>query len=214
MKENHHEHYRKEYQLKVLQEHGLPDNPYNLFHTWLQEAIDSQITEPLAMNLATVSKYNRPSSRIVLLRNWSEDGFVFFTHYRSRKGLDLEANTMAALTFFWPPLERQIRIEGRTEKIASEDSDTYFSNRPLGSQISASISDQSQPIPDRQYLEDLYEKKKSELGPNMPSRPPWWGGYIVYPDSIEFWQGRLFRLHDRIQYLRSNKKWTRKRLAP
>lgn len=206
--------YRREYGHRTLNEQELPDQPFELFHSWLQDAIDLEVQEPYAMNLATVDIHQKPSSRIVLMRSWSPEGFVFFTNYLSRKGTDLESNPFAALTFFWPELERQVRVEGRTKRTSSRDSTAYFSTRPLESQISASISEQSRPVPDRRYLENLFDKRKSELGMKAPGRPDWWGGFILEPQVIEFWQGRPYRLHDRIQYQLLQQEWTWKRLAP
>jgi pyridoxamine 5'-phosphate oxidase len=206
--------YRKEYQSKTLDDSGIPANPSRLFKDWLQEAIDSQMEEPLAMSLATVDAQNRPSVRIVLLRDWSDHGFVFYTNYQSRKGRDLENNPHAALCFFWPKLERQVRIEGAIEKLSPDESDLYFESRPADSQISAVISDQSQPVPNRQYLDRLFEENKAGLKGRPPGRPPWWGGYLLRASIIEFWQGRKHRLHDRIQYEKGHTDWRWQRLAP
>jgi pyridoxamine 5'-phosphate oxidase len=168
---------------------------------------------PNAMTLATVSAAGKPSARIVLLKGIEREGFVFYTNYRSRKGRELDANGAACLVFMWSELERQVRIEGRVEKVSAADSDAYFATRPLGARLSAWASAQSERVQDRPLLEQALEDAKRRHG-EKPPRPPQWGGYRVIPDEIEFWQGRADRLHDRLLYTRSGGGWRIERLAP
>lgn len=204
---------RNEYNLQALEEKDLKDNPVELAQEWLKLAIEKQVYEPTAMTLSTVSKDLKPSSRIILLKDIQSDGFVFFTNYKSKKGSDIEFNPNVALLLFWKELERQVRIQGVCERISKEDSDVYFNSRPLGSRIGAIISPQSSVIPNREYLEKKVEdwntKQEEEI-----KRPEHWGGYIVRPDLIEFWQGRTSRLHDRFLYELTDGVWKRCRLAP
>ncbi|MBD8489316.1 pyridoxamine 5'-phosphate oxidase [Echinicola sp. CAU 1574] len=205
---------RTEYSLKSLNVKMLDKSPIKQFESWLDEAIKTNVNEPNAMNLATVSKDHRPSSRIVLLKG-IDHGFVFYTNYDSKKGQELNHFPFAAITFFWPELQRQVRIEGKIEKVAPSLSDQYFLSRPKGSQIGAWASPQSQIIPDRTFLEkreaEIIEKFKLE----EIQRPAHWGGFRLVPDLVEFWQGRTSRLHDRIQYrLKDKNTWTTNRLAP
>ena len=205
---------RKEYSSKNLLETDIEQNPINQFDKWWHEAINSQIDEVNAMTLATSSKEGIPHARIVLLKSYDENGFVFFTNYQSHKGHEMEDNPKAALVFFWKELERQIRIEGSIEKINASESDAYFFSRPHGSRIGAWASPQSTVIPSRDILEYNVVKYQKEFGEDVP-RPQHWGGYIVKPSLIEFWQGRPSRLHDRIQYtLEENGGWKIERLAP
>lgn len=185
-------------------------NPFVQFGLWLQDALDSNLIEPHAMALGTVDPTGRPSVRMLLLRGFDERGFVFYTHCRSRKGRDLENNPQAALTFWWGALERQIRIEGRVEKVSSEESDAYFLSRPKESQWATMASPQSEKIPSRQWLEE----RANALKEHVPVRPPDWGGYRLIPDGFEFWQGRPARLHDRFVYERRGESWDIDRLAP
>jgi pyridoxamine 5'-phosphate oxidase len=205
---------RNEYKYQQLTENNVNHNPFHQLRLWLDEAIESQIYEPTAMNLATLSKDNRPSSRIVLLKGLSETGLVFFTNYESKKGMDLFYNPSAALLFFWPELERQVRIEGKVEKVSASESDEYFKSRPSGSQIGANISPQSQVIPNREILEEKQSEfaKKFE-GKEIP-RPSNWGGYQLIPSMFEFWQGRESRLHDRLRFAEVDGGWKIERLAP
>src|SRR5574343_463478 len=192
---------RRDYMLKSFDESHAADNPFDQFREWWDEATSADIDEVNAMTLATVDANGKPAARIVLLKGYTHEGFVFFTNYESAKGQDLAINPNAALLFFWKELERQIRIEGTVEKIDPADSDAYFHSRPAGSRIGAWVSPQSKVIPDRAFLENNYnqliEKYPDE---NKVPRPPHWGGFIVKPESFEFWQGRSSRLHDRLKY--------------
>jgi pyridoxamine 5'-phosphate oxidase len=204
---------RKDYALKALDERDVDRDPMKQFGVWMVEAIHAQVPEPTAMTLATAGKDGRPSARIVLLKGVDPRGFVFYTNYASRKGRDLASNPVAALVFMWKELERQVRIEGTVEKVTSEESAAYFATRPLGSRIGAWASPQSEPIESRAWLEKRWAELTREHGEDPPL-PPHWGGYRVKPDCIEFWQGRLSRLHDRIAYTRLDKGWKVARLAP
>ena len=204
---------RKDYALKTLEEHKVDRDPMRQFGVWMVEAIHAQVPEASAMTLATVDDSGRPSARIVLLKGVDSRGFVFFTNYESRKGRDIAMRPVAALTFFWKELERQVRIEGAVEKVSAEESDAYYQTRPLGSRIGAWASPQSSPIETRAWLEERWTTLSVEHG-QAPSRPPHWGGYRVMPEAIEFWQGRLSRLHDRILFARTGKDWKISRLAP
>jgi pyridoxamine 5'-phosphate oxidase len=183
------------------------------FEKWFREAVDAKVNEPNAMMLATVGKDSKPSARIVLLRNFNEQGFVFYTNYGSHKGKQSEENAAAALTFFWPELERQVRIEGMLEKQSPEESDAYFASRPRESKLGAWVSPQSQVVKSRKDLEIAYAEAEKKFSAEIP-RPPHWGGYILNPSSIEFWQGRPGRLHDRIRYRHIRSEWKLERLAP
>ena len=206
---------RSDYALASLDVHDIADNPLDQLQTWLQAAITSQLQEPNAMTLSTVASNGRPSARIVLARGVDAHGVTFFTNYRSQKGLALLANPWASLTFYWAALERQVRIEGRVEKLAAADSDAYYKERPVGSKLGAWASPQSQVIPDRQWLESQHEAMKAQFG-DSPPRPADWGGYRLQPDRAEFWQGRRSRLHDRLEYRWSqlDERWLVSRLAP
>ncbi|MGF6146991.1 Pyridoxine/pyridoxamine 5'-phosphate oxidase [Kingella potus] len=204
---------REDYSQRRLSEHDCADNPLTQFEQWLAEAVNAQANEPTAVNVATVGEDGRPQSRMVLLKEVSPQGFVFFTNYHSRKGLALAARPYAALTFFWPELERQVRIEGRVEKLPAAASDQYFASRPYASRLGAWASEQSSVIADKNIL----VKRAAAAGLKHPlhvPRPPHWGGYLVIPDQIEFWQGRPSRLHDRIRYRLSDGLWIKERLAP
>lgn len=205
---------RTDYKLRSLNESDVSADPVAQFTNWWDEAVNSKIEEVNAMTLATVNNEGRPSARIVLLKGFDEKGFVFFTNYQSKKGKELEDNPHAALVFFWKELERQVRIEGGIEKVSEEDSDAYYQSRPAGSRIGAWASPQSEVIKGREMLEDNFKalEKKFESG-SIP-RPGHWGGYILRPSMIEFWQGRSSRLHDRIQYCLKENGWVIERLAP
>ena len=204
---------RNEYALKTLDEGHVDRDPMKQFGVWMVEAIHAQVPEPTAMTLATADAKGRPSARIVLLKGMDPRGFVFYTNYGSRKGRELAANPQAALTFMWKELERQVRIEGKVEKVTPEESQAYYATRPLGSRIGAWASPQSEVIENRAWLEKRWEALSKEYGEN-PSLPPHWGGYRVMPEYLEFWQGRRSRLHDRIVYARDGSGWKLSRLAP
>jgi pyridoxamine 5'-phosphate oxidase len=206
---------RKDYSSETLLEPDIAPHPIQQFDKWWQQAIDSQIDEANAMTLATASSDGMPSARIVLLKGYNPDGFVFFTNYKSYKGLQLGENPKACLLFFWKELERQVRIIGLVNKIPEQESDDYFHSRPIGSQVGAWTSPQSQVIPNRSWLDDHYQQMTKQFQEKNIERPPHWGGYIVKPVIMEFWQGRPSRLHDRIQYtLQENGEWQIERLAP
>ncbi len=206
---------RKEYKMKILVEEEIQSNPFDQFRLWWQEAINSGVDEINAMTLATCGVDGKPSARIVLLKDITNEGFTFFTNYESRKGNQLANNASAALVFFWSVLERQIRIEGVVSKIEENTSNAYFKTRPLGSQIGAWASPQSKVIPNRSWLELQEQQTMKKFSQIEIPKPPYWGGYIVKPTLIEFWQGRPNRLHDRIQYtLQRNQLWKIERLAP
>lgn len=206
---------RRDYQLASLDESTSALNPLDQFELWWNEAIQSNIDEVNAFVLSTINMHGAPSSRVVLLKGFSPQGFIFFTNYESNKGKELEANPMAAINFFWKELERQIRITGTITKVSKQDSEAYFHSRPLGSQIGAWSSPQSQIIPDRAFLENLFETNTQKYKEGEVPLPPHWGGYLLIPSQLEFWQGRSSRLHDRMQYtLQTGGDWSRKRLAP
>lgn len=206
---------RKNYTQQSLSENDAEVNPIQQFSKWWDEAVASDIDEVNAMTLATASSDGIPSARIVLLKEYDINGFTFFTNYNSFKGQQLAENPKACLVFFWKELERQVRITGLIEKISSAASDEYFNSRPQGSQVGAIASPQSQVIENREWLDNHYSKLEKELHDKKLQRPPHWGGYIVKPVIIEFWQGRPSRLHDRLQYtLEENGTWKIERLAP
>ncbi|RIJ41646.1 pyridoxamine 5'-phosphate oxidase [Pontibacter oryzae] len=206
---------RINYSRQELTEASVSQNPTQQFQQWLQEALDAEVDEPTAMVLSTVSGTGKPSARVVLLKGLDEQGYTFFTNYDSRKGHDLEENPYASLTFFWPALERQVRIEGKIVKVAAAESDTYFQSRPKGSQIGAWASPQSQVIEAREVLEQREQEFSEKFAnQNVVPRPAHWGGYRLQPDRLEFWQGRPSRLHDRIMYVLEGHNWEIKRLAP
>jgi pyridoxamine 5'-phosphate oxidase len=206
---------RRDYQMASLEEANTSAHPMDQFEHWWEDAMASNIDEVNAFVLSTVDAQRAPSSRVILLKGFTPEGFIFFTNYESAKGQDIIVNPVAAMNFFWKELERQVRITGTIKKISTEESEAYFHSRPLGSQVGAISSPQSKVIPNRDYLEQLVatnlEKYKEAIVP-LPSN---WGGYIVHPTNIEFWQGRSSRLHDRIKYnLTSEGQWMKVRLAP
>jgi pyridoxamine 5'-phosphate oxidase len=199
---------------RTLDERHAPGDPLVLFDHWLRDAAAAQLPLPESMTLATVTPEGRPAARVVLLKAVEDGGFVFYTNYDSRKGRELERCPHAALVFHWAPLERQVRVEGRARKVGDQTSDAYFASRPLGSRRSALASPQSSVVPDRAWLETQVKEVIARYGAQLP-RPPHWGGYCVHPETIEFWQGRADRLHDRLVYRRrTDGEWTLERLAP
>ncbi|RPH28765.1 MAG: pyridoxamine 5'-phosphate oxidase [Bacteroidales bacterium] len=205
---------RKDYTLRQLDESEVDESPIVQFGAWFDDALKAEVAEPNAMVLATTTTDGRPSARVVLLKGFDEKGFSFFTNYQSRKAAQLEQNPFAALVFFWPELERQIRIEGLVSKVSEQESDEYFNTRPEGSRLGAWVSPQSQVIHGRNFLESLKVVFDSQFGGKTITRPKNWGGYRLVPTLIEFWQGRPSRLHDRIQYTLVENKWNVVRLAP
>jgi pyridoxamine 5'-phosphate oxidase len=206
---------RKDYQKQSLQETDVAVHPIAQFSIWWQDAIRSEIDEVNAMTVATASADGIPSARISLLKEYDEQGFVFFTNYNSYKGQQLAENPRACLVFFWKELERQVRITGIVEKVSADESDTYFNSRPEGSRIGAWVSPQSQVIESREWLDAKQQEWSQRFTTEPVTRPPHWGGYRVKPITIEFWQGRASRLHDRILYsLQEDGTWKIERLAP
>ncbi|GAC1379181.1 MAG: pyridoxamine 5'-phosphate oxidase [Ginsengibacter sp.] len=206
---------RKDYKLKSFSESEANIDPFIQFQIWWEDAAKSDIEEYNAMTVATVNDIGRPSARIVLLKGFSDEGFIFYTNFQSKKGKEILARPQVALVFFWKELERQVRIEGKCQVVDDQLSDAYFSSRPVKSKIGAWASPQSAVIQDRAQLEKAFNVYENKYTDNNIPRPPHWGGFIVKPDLFEFWQGRRSRLHDRIQYtLENNNKWNRSRLAP
>ena len=206
---------RKNYSQKKLTEKKAEKDPVTQFEKWWKQALASKIVEPNAMTLATASPDGMPSARIVLLKGFSGEGFVFFTNYHSFKGQQLTENPKACLVFFWKELERQVRITGLVQRISPAASDEYFYSRPAGSQVGAIASPQSQVIESREWLDEHYKELKRQLKKGMAKRPEHWGGFIVKPVIMEFWQGRPSRLHDRLQYTMDDRgSWKLERLAP
>jgi pyridoxamine 5'-phosphate oxidase len=199
---------------RELDEKNIQSDPYILFRAWLNEAVKAKLSEPTAMTLATSSRDGKPYARIVLLKKFDERGFIFYSNYASNKAKQIKSNPNAALVFYWQEFERQVRIEGVVKKISSKESDEYFNSRPVLSRISAIISPQSKVIPDRTYLENLFEEYKKNVDEGNIKRPEIWGGYCLSPHSFEFWQGREHRLHDRILFTKHKDSWLINRLAP
>ena len=205
---------RQEYKSAELNEQDVIKNPIAQFEKWFTDAMSAQLYEPNVMTLATADKSGRPNARIVLLKGVDEEGFSFYTNYLSQKGKEIKKNPYACLVFFWAELERQVRIEGRIEKLDKETSEQYFHSRPTGSQIGAIASPQSQVIESRNNLELKVQELTQQYEGKPITKPAHWGGYIVKPTSIEFWQGRPSRLHDRIKFTLVNGSWKIERLAP
>jgi pyridoxamine 5'-phosphate oxidase len=206
---------RKEYKQQSLLETNIEKNAFHQFEKWWNEAMQSGLEEINAMTLATASAAGLPAARIVLLKQFDEKGFVFFSNYESFKGMQLDENPRACLVFFWKELERQVRITGLVEKTTGVESDAYYNSRPVNSRIGAWASPQSQVISSREWLQENEKKYEAQFSGKTINRPPKWGGYRVKPITIEFWQGRPSRLHDRIQYtLQENNDWQIERLAP
>ena len=205
---------RREYTLAGLRRADLDADPISQFQKWFAQALAAEIVEPNAMTLATVGADGQPSTRIVLLKGVDERGFSFFTNYESRKGRELAENPKAALTFFWAGLERQISVGGLVKKLSREESEAYFAARPIGSQRGAWVSKQSTVVDSREFLENRLGEVTAEFGEKVPM-PPYWGGYVLTPTSMEFWQGRPNRLHDRFRYTRdADGRWKIERLSP
>lgn len=205
---------REEYTRAGLSESDLDPDPIEQFRKWFEEALNANLHEPNAMTLATATPDGKPSARIVLLKGFDERGFVFYTNYEGRKAQELEKNPRAALVFYWGELERQVRIEGQVVRISNEESDAYYMSRPRGSRLGAWASEQSRPIENRELLVEKVRELEAGYAEREIPRPPFWGGYRVVPEAIEFWQGRENRLHDRLLYRRSGEEWEIKRLQP
>ena len=205
---------RMHYEKDELLESVIANNPFDQFATWFQMALDEKNMEPHAMDLATVGPDGFPSARIVLLRDYNENGFTFFTNYHSQKGTDMTQNPRVTLNFFWPPLQKQIRISGLVSRVDEAVSDEYFQSRPRESQIGAWASNQSKVIANRNVLVEKVKQLEADFESKEVPRPQHWGGYVVRPIKIEFWQGRPNRLHDRILYTLENKAWKIERLSP
>lgn len=205
---------RRDYQMATLDENSTAVHPMDQFEHWWEDAIQSNIDEVNAFVLSTIDASHAPSSRVLLLKGFTPDGFVFFTNYESNKGKEINAHPVVAMNFFWKELERQVRITGRIEKVSTQESEEYFHSRPIGSQIGAWSSPQSKVIPNRAFLEKLVEENTEKYKEGIVPLPPHWGGYLVQPTAMEFWQGRSSRLHDRLNYCLSNGVWVKERLAP
>jgi pyridoxamine 5'-phosphate oxidase len=206
---------RREYTQRGLNEAEVDPDPFIQFRAWFDQALQANLPEPNAMTLATATPDGKPSARVVLLKSFDDRGFMFYTNYLSRKGGEIEDNPWAALVFFWPEMERQVRIEGRIERATAQESDAYFASRPIGSRLGALASPQSQVIADRRLLEERLAVLTRTYQEQPIPRPPHWGGYRVIPTAIEFWQGRPNRLHDRLRYrLTPEQGWMLERLAP
>lgn len=204
---------RNNYQQAELSEKCIESDPLKQFQQWLNEALDRKVAEPTAMILSTVDNENRPHARVVLLKDLQADGLIFFTNHQSAKGQQILGNNTVSLTFFWPELEKQVRIEGRASVIEESVSDEYFKSRPHDSQLGAWASPQSRVIPSKEILDENFRLYSRRFGEEIP-RPEYWGGFRVLPDYFEFWQGRPNRLHDRIRYVLTNNNWKIERLAP
>ena len=205
---------RTEYKYAGLSETNIAQNPFSQFEIWMNEALKARVNEPTAMSVATLGIDGFPDSRIVLLKDFNENGFTFFTNYTSNKGKSIAKNPVVGLHFFWSELERQIRISGFAEKTSDSISDKYFYSRPVLSQIAAIVSSQSSKIASREFLDSQFETLKEKFNSENIKRPENWGGYLVKPVKFEFWQGRESRLHDRILYEKENGNWLISRLAP
>jgi len=206
---------RQDYNSAALSEKDINPNPIKQFDKWFNEALDANVHEPNAMTLATATTDGRPSARIVLLKGFNNDGFMFYTNYLSRKGKEIAKNPLASVVFFWGSMERQVRIEGTIEKLSREQSEDYFHSRPKGSQLGAVASPQSQEIAGRELLDNKLKGLEAEYADKQVPKPSYWGGYLLKPRIVEFWQGRSNRLHDRLVYKKTdNKNWKIVRLAP
>ena len=207
--------FRKDYKQDTLSISEVDENPIIQFEQWMKDAITSEVVaEPNAMTLVTSTPDGKPSARVVLLKSFNEEGFVFYTNYESRKAIELMGNPYASIVFDWHVMERQVRIEGVAKKVSEEESDKYFYSRPKGSQIGAWVSPQSTFIDGREELEARQAKIESDFNDKPITRPPHWGGFVLQPHTIEFWQGRQSRLHDRLIYIKTGDEWMLRRLAP
>ncbi len=205
----------RDYRNRGLTEKNLPPNPFQLFQKWFKEALKAQTLDVTAFTLATLSVSGKPSQRTLLLKGFDSKGFVFYTNYESQKGIEIAKEKVGSMLFYWATLVRQVRIEGKIEKVSSKESDQYFALRPRVNQISSWASVQSRVIPGRKFFEDRMEKYEKEFNGKSVSRPPHWGGYRLLPNEFEFWFGRANRLHDRMRYRRkANDKWFIDRLSP
>jgi pyridoxamine 5'-phosphate oxidase len=205
---------RREYQQKGLIETDAADDPINQFSLWFNESLELGLLDANAMSLATSTPEGKPSNRIVLLKGFDEKGFIFYTNYNSRKGIDLISNPFASLLFYWEELSRQVRIEGKAERLSSADSAEYFNSRPVESKLGAWASEQSSVIKNREELEKRYEELEKLYAEQSIPKPEHWGGFRIIPEIVEFWQGRPNRLHDRIVFYKKDNIWEKKRLAP
>jgi pyridoxamine 5'-phosphate oxidase len=205
----------REYGHKGLVEQKVPDNPYLLFKNWFQEALKAKALDPTAMTLATVTPSGRPAVRTVLLKEFSSEGFIFYTNYESQKGTELSKKPVASLLFYWPALVLQVRVDGKVVRVSAKESDDYFNSRPRGSQLSAWASRQSRVVPSREFLEAEMKRLEERFRGKTVTRPPYWGGFRVITDRIEFWNGRPNRLHDRLRYSKTARgQWRIERLSP
>ena len=205
---------RKEYTRAGLDKADVDPDPIVQFHEWFEKVIDADLHEPNAMILATATADGKPSARTLLLKGYDERGFVFYTNYEGRKAREIEANPRCALLFYWGELERQVRIEGRASRLSGEESDAYYASRPRGSRLGAWASEQSRPVENKSVLKERVRALEDEYEGRGIPRPPFWGGYMVEPHTIEFWQGRENRLHDRLVYRREDGAWRIERLQP
>ena len=205
---------RQEYEAGSFDEAFMAPDPLVVFNEWMEQAIAAGLLEPNAMTVATATADGKPSARVLLLKEVNGEGFVFFTNYQSRKGEELMANPYAALVFDWHTLQRQVRVEGEVEKLSPEASDDYFNSRPEGARVGAWVSPQSKVVQGREELNRLQEEQEKRFREEPVYRPPHWGGFLVRPTAVEFWQGRPSRLHDRVVYHKTEGGWTKQRLAP
>lgn len=205
---------RHDFSKHSLDEKDADKDPFKQFEKWYKDASDAEVAQPHALTLSTVDPSGRPSSRILYLRHFSNEGFIFYTNYHSKKGKDIEQNPFAAMNFFWSELERQVRVEGELKKISEKKSDAYFSSRPRESQLGAWVSQQSTLLKSREEMEEKFKELENKYEGKTVPRPPHWGGYILVPVLFEFWQGRPGRLHDRLRYCLDNNKWKIERLFP